>query len=82
MKRVKREPLGSAVTTRTELLRKALGCRRTGLRVEFMGSPSRFFDLINRVQKTDQISYRRQIMMDGLGDHEAQWGSNLLSSRV
>ena len=65
MKRVKRKPLGSAVTARTGLLRKALGVSQDWLKNRIYGQSQSIFDLINGVQKeTDQISYGRQVMID------------------
>jgi len=68
MQRVKRKPLGSAVTARTGLLRKVLGVSQDWLKSRIYGQSQSIFDLINRVQKeTDQISYRRQVMIDRFG---------------
>ena len=68
MQRVKRKPLGSVVTARTGLLRKVLGVSQDWLKSRIYGQSQSIFDLINRVQKeTDQISYRRQVMIDRIG---------------
>ena len=68
MQRVKRKPLGSVVTARTWLLRKVLGVSQDWLKSRIYGQSQSIFDLINRVQKeTDEISFRRQVMIDRIG---------------